>query len=646
MLLAAAACGGGSPKPTPSASTPTPSPTSGPRPGGTLRIAGVARVLDLDPAAPENEQTLAPGQSAVSVAQGNQLIGRLVLRQLYGYPSTDPTATTASASPSPGASATSSASEAAPQSGPVPDLAGGPPKLSDGGRKATITLRTVRWDVPSGRRVTARDELRALKRLCLPQINSPVRGYLEESVVGYAAACRKLAAHPPATINDLDAVTIPGLSTQGDTTLQIQLLRPTNDLTAILALPETSPLPVESFVGLRVTNDPLSFVGDGPYRFVSPQTGETYALSRSPSWSPDSDPLRRAYVDHISVRGGMTAAKVTELVRSGAADLSLDVPASSQLAVAGQASASADEVITAPPQSAVVLAVGSRGPASLRLGVAGVRRVLAACIGAGARTRIAAALGPGLATPADDLLANLSLTPDGQRTASPSPSPSPSPSLTPTPGSSASPAASSAAPTSGAPSSSVSPALPPARCAHTIGVTGATLTMLIPNTPQSRAAAAVIASRLAIAGVRLRLTAPSPIRYASLARVGGWDLLLAIRPLRFPAPRGVLAPLLDAAWPGADAVSLRRPPLLLSQLLSANAQRQEDASIVAWESFDTGLTAAAIVIPLAQLSTVYPRGPNVEFAPISPVFSNADPANVALGSTRPGDPARSPTPTP
>ena len=111
-------------------------------------------------------------------------------------------------------------------SGPVPDLAGGQPKISDGGRNATITLRTVRWDVPSGRRVTATDELRALKRLCLPQISSPVRGYLEESVVGYAAACRQLALDPPKTLGELDAVTISGLTTQGDTTLQIQLHPP------------------------------------------------------------------------------------------------------------------------------------------------------------------------------------------------------------------------------------------------------------------------------------------------------------------------------------------------------------------------------------------------------------------------------------
>ncbi|HEX4430118.1 MAG TPA: ABC transporter substrate-binding protein [Frankiaceae bacterium] len=650
VMFLAAACSGSSAKPSPSPSSPSPSPTSGPKPGGTLRIAGVTRVLDLDPAAPANEQTLVPGQSPVSAAQGNQLIGRLVLRQLYGYPSTDPTAVSASASPAPGTSDSSNSTIGPTQSGPAPDLAGAAPKLTDGNLKATITLRTVRWDVPSGRRVTATDELRALKRLCLPQISSPVRGYLEESVVGYAVACRELAAHPPATLNDLDAVAISGLTTQGDTTLQIQLLHPTNDLTAILALPETAPLPVESFVGLKVTNDPLNFVGDGPYRFVSPQSGETYALSRNPSWSQGGDPLRRAYVDHISVRGGMTAAKVTDLVRSGGADLSLDVPASSALAAAGQTSAATDTVITTDSQSSVVLAVGSRGPASLRLAVTGVRRVLAACIDSATRTRIAAALGSGLATPSDDLFADLSLTPGGERTPSPSPSVTPTPSLAPTTGTSGSPSASpsaSATPSgSGSGSGSASPPVPLARCARTVGANGATLTMLIPNTPQSRAVASIIASRLAIAGVRLRISAPGATSYASLARLGGWDLLLAVRPLRYPAPRGVLAPLLDAAWPGTDAVSLRRSPVFLTQLLAANAERDKDSSTAAWEAFDTTLTNAAIVIPLAQLSSVYPRGANVEHAPVSPGYSNADPANVALGSTRPGDPARTPVPTP
>ena len=77
-----------------------------------------------------------------------------------------------------------------------------------------------------------------------------------------------------------------------------------------------------------MTNDPDQFVGDGPYRFVQAQSGETYALSRSPSWDPASDPLRHAYVDHISIQGGLTAAEVVRMVTAGAADLSLDVPAS------------------------------------------------------------------------------------------------------------------------------------------------------------------------------------------------------------------------------------------------------------------------------------------------------------------------------
>ena len=75
-------------------------------------------------------------------------------------------------------------------------------------------------------------------------------------------------------------------------------------------------------------------------------------------------------------------------------------------------------------------------------------------------------------------------------------------------------------------------------------------------------------------------------------------------------------------------------------------QRQKDAATTAWETVDANVLAQAIVVPLAQLSAVYLRGTNVEQAPISPVFSNADPANVALGSTRPGDPAPSPAATP
>ncbi len=639
--LTSAACSSSSPAaaPKPVSSTespsPTPTPTASdiPKPGGTLRVAGVSRVLNLDPASPATEQSLSTGVATVSPGDGNDLVGRLVLRQLYGYQPIEPAEDTGSIEPDPTLL------------GPVPDLAGGQPKVTDGGLIATIKLRNVSWDVPSGRRVTSTDELRALKRLCLPSVHSPVAGFLSQSVVGYRVACTQLTSDPPRTLSALDAVNVPGLSIAGDSTLVIKLLRPTSDLTAILSLPETSPLPVESFVGLQVTNDPAQFVGDGPYRFVQAQSGETYALSRSPSWDPASDPLRHAYVDHVSIRGGLKAAAVTQLVAAGGADLSLDVPASSETA----STATVDQLVSTYGRAAVVLAVGTKGPAAARLAVSGVRNVLAACIDAATRTRVAAALGKGIATPSDDLLTGLSVNPTGRRPLMPVPSPSPSPSASGSAaaGASSGPSASAAAsaPVASA-TASPTPAIPPARCAPVYGVKGTNLTLLTLNTPPTRAAAAVLASRLAAAGFRVTVHAADSQQYEFFSKQGGWDLLLSDRELRYPDPRALLGPLLDPNWPGGDAISPVLSRTYTTQLLAAVAETETKAALKAWDALDTRIEESARLIPLAELSGVYPRGTNVAHAPTVPTFSNADPTNAALGSTRPGDPARSPTPTP
>src|SRR6202042_2881094 len=106
LLGLTAACSssstGSAPKPSPSVSpTPTPSASDIPKPGGTLRIAGVTRVLDLDPASPANEQASCTGVAAVSPGDGNQLVGRMVLRQLYSYQPIEPALDTGSKDPDP-----------------------------------------------------------------------------------------------------------------------------------------------------------------------------------------------------------------------------------------------------------------------------------------------------------------------------------------------------------------------------------------------------------------------------------------------------------------------------------------------------------------------------------------------------------------
>jgi peptide/nickel transport system substrate-binding protein len=629
LVITIAGCSSSSslPKPSVSSLTPTPSPSNEPKPGGTLRIAGVTRTVVLDPASPVSDPDATDGVgAATSAATANWMLGRLVLRQLYGYQAVDPT--------DPAADATKQDQT----TGPKPDLATGAPKLADGGLTATITLRTARWDVPSSRRVTATDQLRALKRLCLPTVASPVSGYLAESVVGYAAACQAIASQPPATLAALDSIAVSGLTTEGDTTLVIHLLRPTNDLTAILSLPQTSPLPVESFTGMRVTNAAASFVGDGPYRFIDPHDGETYALSRSPSWDPTADPLRHAYVDHISVRGGLTAAAVQQRLTAGSADLSLDVP----FTFTAAAGPPADTIVRTVGQGSVVLAVGSKGASARSLALPAVRNVLASCIDTATRTKIASALGSGVAKASDQLLAGLSLVPAGQ--------PSPSATASSTAGE---PAASVGVGSSGA-TPSVSPSAsasanasagPAAQCVRVAGVTGSTFTLLIADSKPLRAAAAVIKASVLAAGVHLTVKVADRKHYNGYARAGGWDLLLSVRQVRYPAPRGLLAPLLDARWRGSDAVALLRSSTFVVALEAAVAGRDSDTSIKLWGRLQERLTETASLLPLAVVDGVYPRGPNVAHAPTVPTFSNADPTNVALGSTRPSEPTRTATPT-
>ncbi len=620
LALAGCSSGGGTPAPPPppasSSASPTvsASPTFEPKPGGTLRVAGTAPSVSLDPADPVTGADPAAELSGVSPADAVRLLGRLVLRQLYSYP-------------------TEAASESEPVGDrPVADLATGAPQLSDDGLTATISLRAARWDVANPRRVTSTDALRALKRLCLPSVRSPVAGFLAESVVGYASACARITRRPPTTLAALDATAVPGLATEGDTTLVIKLLRPTNDLTAILALPETSPLPVESFQGLAVTSDPLRFVGDGPYRFVAPEADETYALSRSLSWA--DDPLRRAYVDHVSVRGGLTAAQVRAAIASGDADLSLDVTA---LPTTTLPQTPTPALVSHPGRASVLLAVGSRGPQAARLAVPGVRRVLAACLDEATRARIARALGSGVATPQADLLAGLIGTPSGSTT--------PSPSSTASPTATASPTSSDSPTPSTAPTASPSPAAG-VRCAPTLGVAGATLRLLVPDVAQLRVVAALVGTRLAGAGVTVIPVYAPVSRIAALTRAGGWDLLLDARPLVYAQPRALLAPLLDPRWIGTDAVPVLRAAQSAQAMLAATAGTSAEAADEAWQTLGGRISSSATIIPLADLGSLYATGSNVALAPVVPTLDNADPANVSLGSTRPSEPARSTTPTP
>jgi MarR-like DNA-binding transcriptional regulator SgrR of sgrS sRNA len=188
--------------------------------------------------------------------------------------------------------------------------------------------------------------------------------------------------------------------------------------------------------------------------------------------------------------------------------------------------------------------------------------------------------------------------------------------------------------------------VPAARCVPTLGVAGATLRLLTLDTHATRAAADVIVKRLAAAGVRVTVEAEASTRYAAAVRTGGWDLLLAVRPVSYPAPRALLAPLLDPSWPATDSIALMRSTQAIDRLLAATAETEPKAATKAWQAMRTSLASTASILPLAEVQAVYPTGANVASAPYIATAANADPTNLSLGSTRPAEPARSPAATP
>jgi peptide/nickel transport system substrate-binding protein len=65
-------------------------------------------------------------------------------------------------------------------------------------------------------------------------------------------------------------------------------------------------------------------VGSGPYTPTTYIPGETVVLVRNRNWDPATDPLRKAWVDRIQVKLGVSIASIQRAIDREEADLSLD----------------------------------------------------------------------------------------------------------------------------------------------------------------------------------------------------------------------------------------------------------------------------------------------------------------------------------
>ncbi|OHV46318.1 ABC transporter substrate-binding protein [Parafrankia colletiae] len=573
-LLAAAGCSPDpDPAPGPMAATPSTAPTTAPpdgKPGGTLRLL---------------TGQMPSGDPGWADEPGEQAFARLVTRQLYSYP-TDTDVTRATI--------------------PRPDLAVGEPVVTMGGTVYTVRLRSAaRWNTPSQRRITATDVARGFKRMCAPPVPSPLRGYYAATIRGFAEYCAQLAVSPVADVSALiEGGSISGVEVVGDDTIEFHLVRPVNDFVDVLALPASSPVPLEALAYPPDSPEYLdNLISAGPYRFVSEPDGD-YRLSRNPSWSGSSDGIRRALPDHITVTDGLDAETIAERIEAGEGDMALDgeVPRDQLDTLTGDAD---ERLVVGPTGTVVTLVVGLNGPSAAALREQQVRTALAYCVD---RVAVTGALGgPPLAAPTAQLLQE-PMT--GYEEYDPYP----------------------AEEGTGAPQ----------RCAEGLANNpGGRVTALSLLTTDSAADAQVAeALRVAFARADIRLDVRVRSREQYRQAVSDpqqqfWDLALTrISPGWFgDAARTVYQPLLDGMWMGprpADG-GYRRPDL------QARFEAASEASPAAmagetWAALERTVLADAAVLPLAVSYPARLHSATVQAFTIIPSLGTADPTAVSLSS--------------
>jgi ABC-type transport system substrate-binding protein len=196
---------------------------------------------------------------------------------------------------------------------PVPDIASGPPQVSADRRTYTFTLRAgVRYAPPVNREVTATDFITAIERLYDKQTPSPGQQYAN-LIAGAAAFGAGKASR------------ISGLAAPDARTLKITLDRPAGDFLSILTQSLFAPVPGEYAAHYAVgANYDGHVVGSGPYTLTTYDPGRLIALDRNPNWDPATDPLRKAWVDHIQIKLDVTIPSIQQAIEREEADLSLD----------------------------------------------------------------------------------------------------------------------------------------------------------------------------------------------------------------------------------------------------------------------------------------------------------------------------------
>jgi peptide/nickel transport system substrate-binding protein len=287
---------------------------SGAKSGGTLNVLDTAGGID----------SLDPGYWYYQSDYTE--VGNTVQRQLYGWKPDE--------------------------TKPSPDLADGPPKVSNGGKTVTVKLKEgIKYSPPlQNRTVKSADIKYAMERCFLPQVGNGYANIYYDGIVGVKAYLDKKADE------------ISGIETPDDLTLVINTTKPAGVLTfangGALGMPCTVPVPKDyaqkydegkqsTYGQHQVFTGPYMIENDGKGKITGYEPSKRLVMVRNPSWDKSTD-FKPAYFDKINVTCCTDSTVAARKTLSGQGYLSGDY-AAPPVSVLKQALSSRKDQISVEP---------------------------------------------------------------------------------------------------------------------------------------------------------------------------------------------------------------------------------------------------------------------------------------------------------
>ncbi|GAA3491943.1 ABC transporter substrate-binding protein [Streptomyces cremeus] len=194
----------------------------------------------------------------------------------------------------------------------VPDLAKSNGKISNDGKTYTYELKDgLKWE--DGSPITSKDIKYGISRIWATEAITGGPSYLKQAIdpkAEYKGPYKDTTSDGPK-----------GIETPNDKTIVFNLATPNVDFEQMLAMPAGSPVKKEKDTGAKYQLKPFS---SGPYKFESYAPKKSIVLVRNTNWSKDTDTVRAALPDKVTVTVNPNMEALDKLLIKGDYDVDMN----------------------------------------------------------------------------------------------------------------------------------------------------------------------------------------------------------------------------------------------------------------------------------------------------------------------------------